>query len=95
MDPYKSIFWKEFSRAEIRGLEAVQNLWNKVFQENKDNVTKMAELTLVLNWKSWNHYDDGQDELGDLYDTLWSDNHNFAMSHFTGGDLDYYYNTTD
>lgn len=68
----------------------------------KDTDTEfITELTMVLNWKIWEHYKDDEDEdspsnkLASLYNDLWQECDNWCRDNLKGDDLSYFYNTTD
>lgn len=76
-------FWQDFSIADMFGADAVQDTYNRAFAEWHTNVKFITELSLVLNYKIWQHHDTAialrkrgrdtgiHDTLGRLYDKLW------------------------
>ena len=52
----QTTFWEDFSAADIFGLSAIQDTFNRAFEEWKGNCKYLTELVLVLNHKIWQHY---------------------------------------
>ena len=50
-------FFEDFTTAEKFGLNAVKDTFNRAFKEWKSNYKYLTELTMVLNWKIWQHYE--------------------------------------
>ena len=75
--------------------------WNDAFKqvtetdEWKTNYQYLTELVMVLNWKLWQHYELGNNELSDVYQELWETADDYAMSHLKGEELNYFIRTTD
>lgn len=63
-------FFEDFTIAEKFGLNAVKDTFNRAFKEWKSNYKYLTELTMVLNWKIWQHYNKNE-KLAELYNTLW------------------------
>ena len=91
----KTTFFSDFSIADSFGLDAIQDTFNRAFNEWKDNYIYLTELVLVLNWKLWLHYEDGHEDYAKLYDKLWRIADEYAVDHLEGDELSYFYNTTD
>ena len=49
----QTTFWEDFSAADIFGLSAIQDTFNRAFEEWKGNCKYLTELVLVLNHKIW------------------------------------------
>lgn len=90
----QTTFWEDFSIADPFGLEAVQDTFNRAFEEWKSNHIYLTELVLVLNWKIWQHYESNA-ELARLYNTLWETADAYACDNLEGEELAYFYRTTD
>lgn len=86
-------FWQDFSIAEKFGNRAIENTYDKVKSEWKDDYKFWTELCLVLNHKIWQwHERDNQKAL--LYDRLWREAD--AMTDgWTDEEQAYYFETTD
>lgn len=92
----KTTFWDDFSIAdEMFGPSAVQETFDRAFEDWKDNCEYLTELVLVLNWKLWQQYERKNKELYELYNKLWEQADKYACDNLKGADLDYFYTTTD
>lgn len=92
---FKTTFWQDFTIAEHFGKAAILDTYRRAFREWRTNVEYLAELSLVLNWKIWQHYESGNDAYARLYDGLWKEVDGWAYSNLTGNDLTYYFRYTD
>ena len=90
----KTTFWEDFSIADHFGTNAVQDTYNRAFASWKSNVVYLTEMVLVLNHKIWQHYNHNN-KLAALYDKLWRQADDYALTNLKGKDLTYYYQTTD
>lgn len=90
----KTTFWEDFSTAELSGIEAITDAYNKAFNKYKNNVVFLTELVMVLNWKIWSWYG-VDDEIGRLYDSIWRIADRYAIDNLKGKDLAYFLETTD
>ena len=77
MTGYKPIttFYMDFSIADVFGEKAILDTFNRAMNERKNEYKYLTELVMVLNWKSWEHYEKGNEELTQLYIDLF---HNSA-----------------
>ena len=91
---YKTTFFQDFSIAEKFGIGAIKDTYKRAFAEWKDNVEYITELSIVLNHKTWQYFEDRGD-LADVYSKLWMRLDNWCCNNLKGEDLDYYYRTTD
>lgn len=73
----QTTFWEDFSIAELCGLSAIQDTFNRAFNEWKDDYEFLTELVLVLNHKIWQCYEKGS-EFAELYNTLWEQADQYA-----------------
>ena len=90
----KTTFWQDFSIADHFGAEAVKDTFNRAFEEWKTSYIYLTELVMVLNHKSWQHYQ--KDEaLTNLYIELYEKADNYAWENLKGEELNYFYNVTD
>ena len=53
----QTTFWEDFSIADRFGLAAVLDTFNRAFREWKGDYKFLTELTLVLNHKIWQYYE--------------------------------------
>lgn len=91
----KTTFMQDFAIAECFGESAVRDTYNRAKEDWKDNTVYLTELVMVLNWRLWGHYQNGNRKMAELYNELWENADLFAQEHLKGEDLDYFYRTTD
>ena len=92
---FKTTFWSDFSIADHFGPGAVQDTYNRAFKEWHSDCEYLTELVIVLNHKIWQHYEKDNSILSHLYDKLWRDTADYAVTHLKGEDLEYYLEVTD
>lgn len=90
----QTTFYTDFSIADKFGTVAIQDTFNRAFNEWKTDVKYLTELVLVLNWKIWRWYEQNND-YARLYDSLWKQADAYCMDNLKGKDLEYYIQTTD
>lgn len=88
-------FWQDFTIADSFGAEAVQDTYNRAFNEWKNDYKYLTELVMVVNHKCWHHYYDGNNELSDLYADLYYRTHYYACENLEGDEFRYYFTVTD
>ena len=91
----KTTFWQDFSIADRFGADAVIDTFQRAFNCWKGTCIYLTELVLVLNRKCWQHYEDGNSELSELYGELFYKAQDYAYNHLIGEDLNYFWRTTD
>ena len=91
----KTTFWDDFSIADKFGINAIKDTYKRAFAEWKTNYVYLTELVLVLNHKSWQHYENGNESFAQLYDELWQNCNIYAHHNLKGEELSYFYTTTD
>lgn len=92
---FKTTFWTDFSIADRFGEKAVKDTFKRAFKEWKHDVVYLTELVLVLNWKCWDHFSNGDFNLSGLYANLYDEADGYACNNLTGEDLQYFLRTTD
>jgi hypothetical protein len=94
---YKPIttFWEDFSIADKFGIDAVKDTFNRAFNQFKTDYKYLTELSLVLNWKIWEHHEKGNNELAKLYDWYWRRVDNYAYENLNDEEKSYYWEKTD
>lgn len=92
---FSTTFWSDFSIADVFGVEAIKDTYNRCFAEWKDDIRYMTDLSIVLNHKSWMHDALQNIALSDLYSNLWRKLHSWVYETFKGDDIDYYFTYTD
>lgn len=91
----KTTFWEDFSIADRFGKDAVRDTYKRAFDEWKSDYIYLTELVLVLNWKCWAHYENGDMALSELYAILYHRANDYARTHLKGKEFEYYFRTTD
>lgn len=91
----QTTFWNDFTIADAFGLTAVRDTFNRSFRDWKFNKIYVTELCLVMNWKIWQHYHAGNDDLASLYNELWMEVDGWCMDNLKDDDLKYFLETTD
>lgn len=94
---YKPIttFWQDFSIADNFGIDAIEDTFNLAFNEWKSNYKYLTELALVLNWKSWEHFENGDKTISRLYTRLWFKVDDYAYDNLNEEEKRYYWEKTD
>lgn len=91
----KTTFWDDFTIADAFGKNAIKDTYRRAFKFWKTDYIYLTELVLVLNWKCWNHYDKGNNDISELYSELFYKAQDYAYNHLKGEELSYFINTTD
>lgn len=93
---YKPIttFWEDFTIAEQFGRQAIEDTFERAFNEWKHDYRYLTELVMVLNWKLWEWYLENE-EFGTVYNNLWAKADDYACETLKGEELAYFYRTTD
>lgn len=97
MNGYKMIstFPTDFDIADKFGLSAIKDTFKRAFNEWKSNYVYLTELVITLNFKIWEHYENGNQELASLYNELWEKADNYACENLKGEELSFFYRVTD
>ena len=90
----KTTFWSDFSIADAFGESAIKDTYRRAFNDWKNNAEYITELTLILNWKIYQHYKTNKN-IAELYDQLWKKTDAWCMSNLKNKDLEYYIRVTD
>lgn len=69
----KNTFWTDFDIAELGGALAIQDTYDRAFEEWKSDIKYMTALAIVMNHKCWQQYHKGNEQLSRLYDKLWKE----------------------
>ncbi len=90
-------FWQDFSIADCFGAAAIQDTYNRAFNEWKTNYVYLTELVIVLNYKIWQWYqvNNCSCEFSRLYNELWEKADAYAMDNLKGEELDFFLKITD
>ena len=93
---FQSTLWGDFTVAEFCDGEAgIRDTYKRVLKEWGDDYIMLTELVLVLNWKSWERYEDGDEGLVSVYSQLWEEASAYADEHLEGEEALFYYRVTD
>lgn len=87
-------FISDFKIANTFGASAVQDTFDRAYEEWKDNIVYATELAIAMSIWSCYMYDKNL-ELSMLYSDLYHKIDNWCMRHFKGKDLKFYIATTD
>lgn len=92
---FKTTFWMDFTIAEHFGVGAVKDTFERAFHEWRGDVVYITELALVMNWKCWEKWEKGDDELSRYYSDRYYEVREWCLDNLKGDDLRYYFETTD
>lgn len=92
---FKTTFLMDFSIADRFGEKAVRDTYKRAFNEWKDNYVYLTELVMVLNWKIWWHYENGNEKLSRVYDELWRKTQEYGFDNLKGEELSYFIRVLD
>lgn len=90
----KTTFWEDFSIADVFGVNAVRDTYNRAFKGWKDNHIYLTELVMVLNWKVFQHYENNK-PLAEVYQELWQKADYYACNNLKGEEAEYFFKVTD
>lgn len=92
-----STYYTDFGMAEWYGKDAVRETFDNAMKNWGDDIQYITEIVMVLNWKIFEHYHSGNEELAEFYDGLWREAMQYVLDHFKEDReaLNYYYSTTD
>lgn len=93
-ETFTTTFWMDFSIADRFGAPAVQDTFNRAFEEWKGDYRYLTDLVMVLNHKLWAWYGKN-DALARLYDRLYWQAADYAIDNLKGDELRYYLEVTD
>ena len=92
---FETTFYSDFTIAERVGwIKGIRWTYKRAFENWKESVKYFTEFVVALNWKIW-HWHWKNDEIAKVYDELWKEADKYAVEHFKGEDLDYFYRMTD
>ena len=85
----------DFTIADKFGYKAIEDTYKRAFREWKTDCVYLTELSMVMNWKCWEHYEKGNMEVSELYSKLYYQTDGYALKHLKKDELKYYLETTD
>ena len=92
---FKTTFWMDFTIADKFGIEAVKDTFKRAFSEWKTDYIYLTELTLVINWKCWQHYEKNNIEISKLYSEYYYQLREYGLDNLNGKELEYFIKTLD
>lgn len=92
---FKTTFWMDFTIADKFGIEAVKDTFKRAFSEWKTDYIYLTELTLVINWKCWEHYEKNNIEISKLYSEYYYQLREYGLDNLKGKELTYFIKTLD
>ena len=92
---FRTTFWSDFTIADAFGAHAVKDTFERAFGEWRSDAEYVTELSLVLNWKCWQHYEKGDEGMSGLYAGLYRTVDTWCYENLKGADLRYYFEVTD
>lgn len=92
----QTTYYSDFSIAEPFGIKAIEDTYKHAMEFWKDNIEIMTELSMVLNWKTWEHAQSNAD-LCNWYTDKYYEHRDWVFEHFEDNDeaISYYIRTTD
>ena len=54
---FETNVWELFTEAEAREDVDIEELYRKLFREWRNDVKLVAELSMCMNWKLWEHHE--------------------------------------
>ena len=92
---FKTTFWMDFTIADKFGIEAVKDTFKRAFSEWKTDYIYLTELTLVINWNCWQHYEKNNIEISKLYSEYYYQLREYCLDNLKGKELEYFIKTLD
>lgn len=91
----ESTFRDDFTIADHFGIKWIVDTYKRAFRGRSNNIYFVTELALVMNWKCWYRYEQGNMEYYKLYEKLRFEIDTRCMDNLKWKDRDYYLKTTD
>lgn len=88
-------FYEDFRIADIFGIDAVRDTFNRAFNEWKNDYKYLTELCIVMNHLCWFHYNNNNFELSELYADYYHKVRDYALDNLKGEEFKYFYEITD
>lgn len=88
-------FYSDFTLAElVSGVSGVKDTYKRAFNSWKSDYKYLTELTMVLNHKIWEHYENNV-LLAQVYNDLWQELDIWCKDNLKGEELHYFYEVLD
>ncbi len=94
-EEFTTTFWQDFSIADAFGVKAIKDTYKRAFEEWKDDYRYLTDLVIVLNHKCWQHYENGNEKISQLYSDLYYEADEYALDNLKGDEATYYFKKTD
>ena len=94
-EEFTTTFWQDFSIADVFGVDAIKDTYKRAFEEWKDDYRYLTDLVIVLNHKCWQHYENGNEKISQLYSDLYYEADEYALDNLKGDEATYYFKKTD
>ena len=98
----QTTLWEDMEIADMFGLDAIQDTYNRVFNEWHNDYKVITEFCMVLNHRCWLHYglydkfkNDKNKHMSMLYSNLYYKLDEWCLDHLKNAELEYYIKTTD
>lgn len=88
-------FYDDFSIADRFGKAAIKDTLKRAWDAWKDDYKYLTELVMTLNWKSFEWYGKGREDLCELYSELWLEKDAWMLDNLEGEAKEYYITITD
>ena len=76
----KELIWSAFDAVEFEGVDAIKKFAEASFNKSKDMIEWLTMLVMVINHKSWDHYQKGNEGLQELYTDLYYEYYEKAIN---------------
>lgn len=80
-------FMRDFRIAELFGVDAIKDTFNRAKAEWSDNADYYGSFVMTLNHLLWYHYERDENELAELYNDLWQEANDSIFELFKGDEL--------
>ena len=96
MIEFTTTFREDFSIADRFSVSAIRDTYKRAFTEWKNDYRYLTDLVMGLNHKIWEWYGVAKGHpYVRVYDELWKQADDYAVSNLKGEELNYYFRITD
>jgi hypothetical protein len=86
--------WEDFLVADTLGENEIEKTFVERFDKCKDNYKELTELVMLLNRKVKKYSIDNKNRAR-LYNKLYEEANDYAITHLKGSELNYYFEAID
>lgn len=72
-------FWFDFSVADMYGMSAIKDTYKRSFNAFKKDIDYITALAITLNHKGWQHYEQKDEKVSQLYFKLYEELDKFVL----------------